>query len=272
MLLRRDEVNPPSESLNVYPIRHLEHLRHVVADEDHRQTTVTDAPDELENLAGLPHAQCRGRLVHDDELACERGGPGHGHTLALTTGKLLDRVRHRPQTNLEFAHLLRGLTLHRRFVEHPQHAAKRSATAYLTTEEHVTGDIQRRRHGKILVDSLDPVRAGISRAVKTDRVAIEQKLAQVRRHRAGQRFDQGRFSRSIVPDDGKHLAGPQLEVAAVQRGDVTVPFDQATCLEDDVLPTSLRGLVRRDTHWFLLRAIWSMETAAITSMPVIKTW
>ena len=45
--------------------------------------------------------------------------------------------------------------------------------------------------------------------------------------RAGQRLDQRGLARAVVADDGEDLAGQQLEVGAVQRGDVTVALDEA---------------------------------------------
>ena len=40
-----------SEALDVDPVRHLEHVGHVVADQDDRQAALTEVPDELEHLA-----------------------------------------------------------------------------------------------------------------------------------------------------------------------------------------------------------------------------
>ena len=41
---------------------------------------------------GLPDAEGRGRLVEDDDLAAERGGPGDRDGLALAAGQGLDRL------------------------------------------------------------------------------------------------------------------------------------------------------------------------------------
>ena len=43
----------------------------------------------------------------------------------------------------------------------------------------------------------------------------------------GQRLDQRRLAGAVVADHGEDLAGQQLEVGAVQRGDVAVALDQA---------------------------------------------
>jgi hypothetical protein len=40
--LRRDHRRAPAEALDVDPVRDLEHVRHVVADQDHREPAVAD--------------------------------------------------------------------------------------------------------------------------------------------------------------------------------------------------------------------------------------
>src|SRR5690242_15602155 len=72
-LLRIDDAGALPQSVDVDAIGHLEHVRHVVADEHHGDAPVTDRPDEVDDLTRLPHAECGGGLVHDDDTAAERG-------------------------------------------------------------------------------------------------------------------------------------------------------------------------------------------------------
>ena len=69
----------------------LEHVRHVVADQDHRQAALADAEDEVEHLPRLLHAERGGRLVHDHEPPRPRRGAGDGDALSLAAGEVLDR-------------------------------------------------------------------------------------------------------------------------------------------------------------------------------------
>lgn len=75
----------------VNAISHLEHVRHLVADQDDREATIANVFDQCEDATGLLHAQGRGRLIHDDDPGGERGCAGNGHTLALATRQRLDR-------------------------------------------------------------------------------------------------------------------------------------------------------------------------------------
>ena len=72
----------------------LEHLRHVVRDEDDRHALVAQALNELEDLSGLSHPERGGRLVENDHLAAKCGGAGDRHRLALATRQGLDGLAH----------------------------------------------------------------------------------------------------------------------------------------------------------------------------------
>lgn len=72
------------------------------------------------------------------------------------------------------------------------------------------------------------------------------------------------FAGAVVADDGQDLAGQQVEVGAVDGGDMTVPLDQAAGLE--------HGRDIGSAHRAFLREIWSTVTARITRTPVIRVW
>ena len=66
------------------------------------------------------------------------------------------------------------MPLHRRGVEHPEDGAEGARPADLAGEEHVAGDVERRRDGEGLVDGLDPGLAGLLRAAEGDPLAVDE--------------------------------------------------------------------------------------------------
>ena len=220
----------------------LEHVGHVVADQDHRQAAVAEVPDQLQDLAGLPDAESRRRLVEDDDLAAERRGPGDGDGLALAAGQRLDRLRdllERPDPQL--LEMTSRLGAHLAVVEHPEEPAEGARPADLAAQEHVAGDVERRDDGQRLVDGLDPGRACVLRPAEDDRSTLDQDLAGVRDHRARQALDQRRLARAVVADDREDLARIEIEVRPVQADDAPERLDQSVGL-DDRRPADNAGL------------------------------
>src|SRR6266704_3459461 len=134
VFIRLDHGHPAAEPLDVDPVRDLEDVRHVVADQDDGQAAVADPADKVEHLAGLLDPERRGRLVHDDHVLGPGGRPGHRDTLPLTAGKVLHGLGQRPQADLQLGHLLRRAPAHGRLVEHPEHAAEHPLAALFAAE------------------------------------------------------------------------------------------------------------------------------------------
>ena len=65
--LRGHDRCSPAEPLHMDPIGHLEHLRHVVRDEDDRHAPVAKVLDQLQHASRLTDAKCSGRLIKDDD-------------------------------------------------------------------------------------------------------------------------------------------------------------------------------------------------------------
>ncbi len=101
MGLGGDGRDPTAEAHYVQPVRDLEDLGHVVADQHHRRSPGADLPDQVQHHPRLAHAQRRGRFVHDDDPARERRGSCNGNALSLAAGERLDRLLHRPDVDLE---------------------------------------------------------------------------------------------------------------------------------------------------------------------------
>src|SRR4029079_5771573 len=79
---------------------------------------------------------------------------------------------------------------------------------------------------QVLIHRFDALASGTYRGVKLDRLSVQKHLAFVRNERAGQRLDKRGLARTVVADDGENLAGQQLEVGTIQRGDVTIALDE----------------------------------------------
>ena len=116
--LGRDNSHAPTEPHDLDPVGELEDVRHVVADQDHRQAALAHALDEVEHLPRLLDAERGGRLVHDHHALRPSGGPGDGDALTLPAGEVLDRLGHRADADLELREMSCGLAPHGAFVEH----------------------------------------------------------------------------------------------------------------------------------------------------------
>ena len=89
----REARDARAQAQDLDAVGHLEDLGHVVADEHDREPLLAHAPDEVEHVAGLDHAERGRRLVHEDDLR----GPGHRardrDALALAAGHRRHRRR-----------------------------------------------------------------------------------------------------------------------------------------------------------------------------------
>jgi hypothetical protein len=106
--------------------------------------------------------------------------------------------------------------------------------------------------------------------LELDRLAVEQDLAFVGDGGARQRLDQAGLAGAVVADHGQDFAGAQLEIGAVQRGDLAVALDQAAGLHHEF--GLAHGVCSCRVQRAPLRDSWSTATAAMTRMPVISTW
>ena len=213
----------------------LEHMRHVVADQDHRQALVAHAADQLQHHVAFLDAERGGGFVEDDHVRGEGRGARHRHALALAAGQRFHRLRHRADADLQVVHALDAGLQHLLLVEHAQHVAEEALAPQLAAEEQVLGDGHRRRDRQVLVAAFDAGAARVDRRAELHRLAVEQDLAGVGHGGAGQRLDQAALAGAVVADHRQDLAGAQLEVGAVQRRDLAVALDQAAGLHHEGL-------------------------------------
>ena len=137
---------------------------------------------------------------------------------------------------------------------------REAGRADLAAEEHIVGDRQRRRQRQILIDGLDAGLARVDRRAEMHDFAGEPDLARVGDHRAAERLDQRRFAGAVVADHGEDLAGIEVEIGVVERGDAPVALDQPARGEDRV---------RRSFE--TLRIHWSSATATMISTPMANS-
>ena len=109
-----------AQPLDVDAVGHLEHVRHVVADQDHRQAVVAHPADQLEHHVRLLDAERGGRLVHDHDVPGEGRAARHRHALALAAGERLDRLLHRADADLQVLHVRDRVGLHLLLVQQAQ--------------------------------------------------------------------------------------------------------------------------------------------------------
>ena len=190
MRLGRDHGGAFAKAHDVDAVGKLEHMRHVVADQDHGHAVLPNTFDQLHDLAGLLDAERGRRLVHDHDAPAPRRGARDRDALALSAREVLDRHTHRLDTDLQLGQCLRRLPPHRALVEHPEDLSERTATAQLASEEEIRGDVERRRDGQILVDRLDAGAPRIERRAEVHELAVEADLPLVRLVGPRQHLDQ----------------------------------------------------------------------------------
>jgi hypothetical protein len=61
-------------------------------------------------------------------------------------------------------------------------------------------------------------------------IAIKSNFATIGDHGTDNRFDQRRFTGTIITDQAKDFSRVQVKIRAIQRNNATIALDQATCL------------------------------------------
>ena len=188
----------------------LQHLVHVVRDEDDGEAAVCEASYEAEHLGGLRHPEGGGGLVEHDHLGVPEHRLGDRHGLPLTAGQAGHPLADRPHgAHGQRPEGLLGRLLHAALVE-------REAAAPFTAEEHVLDDVEVVAQREVLVDDLDAEGAGVARRVDGDRAALEQVVAGVDGVGAADALDERRLARAVVADECSDLAGLGAEVDALE--------------------------------------------------------
>ena len=189
----------------------LEDVVKVVGDDDHAQALLAQAPDQLEHLSRLRHAEGGGGLVEEHHARVPHHGLGHGHRLALPAGQAGHGLAHgADRGDRQLVERLQRARLHPRLVEPFQ------AVEPLAPEEHVLDHVEVVGQREVLVDHLDPEAGGVLRPRDVHGLAVEQDLSAVDVVDPGDALDQRRLAGAVVADEGHHLAGVHVEVDLMQ--------------------------------------------------------
>ena len=84
-----DGVDEPAVVHDADPVRQVEHVVDVVADQEDADALGLELADQVADLGRLGRAERSGRLVHDQDPGVEVDGPRDGHRLALAAGERL---------------------------------------------------------------------------------------------------------------------------------------------------------------------------------------
>jgi hypothetical protein len=99
--LRCYDRDAPAQPHDLDPVGELEDVGHVMADQDDRQPPVANPQDQVEHLARLFDAQRGRRLVHDRDSLRPFCSACDCDALPLPAGKVLDRLTHRLDADLQ---------------------------------------------------------------------------------------------------------------------------------------------------------------------------
>ena len=154
--LRAERRHPAPEAQHLDPVGDLEHVGHVVADQHDRHAAVAHAPDHVQHVLGLDHAECGRRLVHDDHLARPRRPPAQPQR--PDAGRRRGR---RPAASASLTATPRSANVSTaarasRACRARRARPSRPGSQQLATHVDVGGAVEVGRQRQVLVDGLDP--------------------------------------------------------------------------------------------------------------------
>ena len=170
------------------------------------------------------------RLVEQQDLRRRPHGSRDCDRLPLAAGELLGLGLDARHAHVDLVEVLAGELSHPSLVEEAERAQPRQ----LVAQEQVRVDRELRDQREVLVDGLDPVRAGVLDRVEADALAADQHVAPVLLVEAAQDLDERALAGSVVADEPEHLALAQDEVDAAEDDDRAEPLRHAAHLERDL--------------------------------------
>src|SRR5581483_8239396 len=186
-----------------------EHVGEDVRDVDDRDAVAPKLADDLEQAVGLDARQGRRRLVHHDQprVADERA-----QDLDLLLVGHAQRLDARRRRRLE-ADARGELPEPRALVA----AVEEPAAARFGAEEDVVENGHRRRERELLVDQRDPMPDRVARRAEAHRTPVDDDLARVGRHSAGDDLPERRLAGAVLADERVDLAGLDGDAHVVER-------------------------------------------------------
>jgi hypothetical protein len=194
-----------------HAIAHVEHLVHVVTDEEDADALGLEPADRVAHHAGLGGAQRRARLVHDEDARVEVESARDRHRLALAARHGAHRLPHVAEVGVQPRDHLGGLVLHAVGVECPPRGEELAAEEEVRRRVEVFGQRER------LVDGLDSRGARLAGARELAPLAAHYDLALVGGKHPRQHLDERALARAVVAQQAHHLALVERAVDAVYR-------------------------------------------------------
>jgi hypothetical protein len=248
------------------PIRQVEDVVDVVADEEDPEPLVLQLLDEVAHLGRLGGAERGGRLVHDHDPCVEVHGARDGHGLALPAGERDHGLLEALEVGVQPAHHLPRLVLHRTVVE------RAPEVRHLAAQEHVGRRIDVVGERELLVDALDVEVLGVARVADDPGLAVHQDLARVGGMRSGERADQRRLACAVAADEAQHLPRIDVDAHVIHRVDAAERHPDVAHLDER---HARFGGHRRTLHYLpppRRRLYVSSPTATIRTMPATTFW
>ena len=206
------------------PVRDLEDLVQLVADEDDAVALGRQAPQDLEDLLRLLRRQHRGRFVEDEDLrvAVERLQDLDPLLPADRQRADLDlRVDFEAEPATEVDDALVGLLA----------IEETAADGGLLAEDDVLGDAQDRDEHEVLMDHADPAADRVRRPGQVDLGAVDEDLALVRAREPVEDVHQGRLARAVLAEQRVDLTRADVQVDRLVGDDARIALGDAPHLE-----------------------------------------
>ena len=197
------------------PVGDLEDVDQVVADHDHAEPALAQAPDQVQHLRRLGDAERRRRLVEQHDLGLAEQRAGDRDLLALAAGERADLAAQAGDRHRQVGEQLARPVLHPRLVELARDRAG-PGRDLLAPEEEVGDDVEVVAEGEVLVDGRDPQVGRVLRFGDRDLLAVEADRAGVGAVDAGDRLHHRRLAGAVVADEADDLARVDGEVDPVQ--------------------------------------------------------
>src|SRR5690606_29752381 len=150
------------------PVRQVEDVVDVVADQDDPDPVLFELADQVTDLFGLRRSQGGSGLVHYEDAGVEMDGTGDGDRLALTSRKRSHRRLEVLELGVEAGHHPASGVLHCLVIQVAE------ARRQFPPEEHVARSVDVLGQSQGLVDRLDPVALGVSRVLEGGGLAVDQ--------------------------------------------------------------------------------------------------
>ena len=207
------------------PVADAADLVEPVRDVDDADALGGEPADHVEERLDLALVEDGGGLVHDEQAHVVGQRPGDRHDLLAGRPEVAHPGVGGDRLVADALEQGGGLAAHAGPVEEP-------ALAELVAEEDVVGDPEVGDQVELLVDRGDAAADGRRRVAAGERLAVEQDLAVGRVDGAGDALDQRGLAGAVGADDAVHLAGPHVEVDAVEGAHAGVLLGQAPDLEE----------------------------------------